>query len=196
MDVNFERKFILKWETVFDQTFQWKQIWNSTLELPLSNTEKQFPWKVIHNAIFTEHKLFLMNMSTGLCHFCKTNTETIKHLFYECSIINRVIHKIENKINCILENDLHLKISLLSTHLVLGLLHENSLVRKFVNFIIILSKWEIWKLRNNVKFNNKHYSFQQITDSIIQKIHMTIIFLGNTSVGKKYEKELVLWKKV
>ena len=81
MDVNFERKFILKWETVFDQTFRWKQIWNSTLELPLSNTEKQFQWKVIHNAIFTEHKLFLMNMSTGLCHFCQTNTETIKHLF-------------------------------------------------------------------------------------------------------------------
>ena len=65
-----------------------------------------------------------------------------------------------------------------------------------MNFIIILSKWEIWKLRNNVKFNNKHYSFQQITDSIIQKLHTAIIFLGNTSVGKKYEKELVLWKNV
>ena len=196
MDVNFERKFILKWETVFDQTFRWKQIWNATLELPLSNTEKQFQWKVIHNAIFTEHKLFLMNMSTGLCHFCQTNTETIKHLFYECSHINRVIHTLENKINCILENNLQLKISLLSTHLVLGLLHENSLVRKFVNFIIILSKWEIWKLRNNIKFNNKHYSFQQITDSIIQKLHTVTNFLGYTSVGKKYEKELLLWKKI
>ena len=92
MDVNFERKFILKWETVFDQTFHLKQIWNSTLELPLSNTEKQFQW-----AIFTKHKLFLMNMSTGLCHFCKTNTETIKHLFYVCSLINRVIHKLKIK---------------------------------------------------------------------------------------------------
>ena len=168
----------------------------SLVKLFISNTEKQFQWKVIHNAIFTENKLFLMNMSTGLCHFCKTNTETIKHFFYECSLINSVIHKIENKIKCILGNDLQLKISLLSTHLVLGLLHENSLVRKFVNFIIILSKWEIWKLRNNVKFNNKHYSFLQIIDSMIQKLHTATIFLGNTSVGKKYEKELVLWKKI
>ena len=104
--------------------------------------------------------------------------------------------QIENKINCILENDLQLKISLLSTHLVLGLLHENSIVRKFVNFIIILSKWEIWKLRNNVKFFNKYYSFQQIIDSIIQKLYTATIFLGNTSVGKKYEKELELWKKI
>ena len=94
-----------------------------------------------------------------------------------------------------MENNLQLKNSLISTHVVLELLHEDSLVRKFVNFIIILSKWEIWKLRYNV-FNNKHYSFQQITDSIIQKLLTATIFLGNTSVGKKYEKELVLWKEI
>ena len=78
LDTDFERKYMIKWETLFNEHFQWKQIWISTLELPLSNTEKQFQWKVVHNAIFTEHKLFLVKMSDGLCHFCKANTETLK----------------------------------------------------------------------------------------------------------------------
>ena len=90
LDTDFERKYMIKWETLFNEHFQWKQIWTSTLELPLSNTEKQFQWKVVHNAIFTEHKLFLMNMSNGLCHFCKVNTETLTHFFYDCAVVNRI----------------------------------------------------------------------------------------------------------
>ena len=85
-----------------------------TLELPLSNTEKQFKWKVVHNVIFTEHKLFLMNMSNGLCHFCKANTETLTHLFYDCAVVNPIIREIEAKINCIFEAVSQLKINLLS----------------------------------------------------------------------------------
>ena len=196
LDTDFERKYMIKWETLFNEHFQWKQIWTSTLELPLSNTEKQFQWKVVHNAIFTEHKLFLMNMSNGLCHFCKANTETLTHLFYDCAVVNRIIREIEAKINCILEAVSQLKINLLSSHLVLGFLHENSHIRKFVNFIIILMKWEIWKLRNKVKYDNRQFSFQQILDCILQKVHTAVSFLGNTSAIKKYKKELALWNKI
>ena len=94
-------------------------------------------------------------MSNGLCHFCKANIETLTHLFYDCAIIHSIIHEKESKINRMLEADLQLKINLLSAHLVLGYLHENSHIRKCVNYIIILMKWEIWKLRNKVKYDNR-----------------------------------------
>ena len=178
----------MKWETFFNQSFHWKQIWISTLELPLSDAEKQFKWKVIHNAIFTEHKLFLMNMSNGLCHFCKANTDTITHLFYDCAIIKRTINEIEDKINRILEADTQLKVNLSSAHLVLGFLHESSHVRNFINFILILSKWEIWKLRNKIKFDNRQFSVQQIIDCILLKVCTAVSFLGNTSARKKNMK--------
>ena len=55
LDTDFERKHMVKLETLFNEQFQ---------------------WKVVHNAIFIEKKMFLMNMSNGLCHFCKANTET------------------------------------------------------------------------------------------------------------------------
>ena len=186
----------MKWETCYIQSFHWKQIWISTLELPLSNTEKQFQWKVIHNAIFTEHILFLMNMSNSLCHFCKGNTETITHLFYDCTIIKRTISEIEDKINCILGADIQPKINLSSANLVLGFLHENSQARNFVNLILILSKWEIWKLRNKIKFDNRQFSVQQIIHCILLKVRTAVSVLGNTSASKQYEKELCLWNKI
>ena len=93
LDRDFERKYVVKWETLFNQRFQWNQIWTSTLEIPLKNTKKEFQWKIIHLALFTEHKLFLMNMSNGLCHFCNVNMETITHLFYCCTKINWIIHE-------------------------------------------------------------------------------------------------------
>ena len=77
-----------------------------------------------------------MNMLNRLCHLCKANTETLTHLFYDCTIVNRIIHEIEAKINHIQEADSQLRINLFSSHLVLGFLHENSHNRKFVNFIM------------------------------------------------------------
>ena len=84
------------------------QIWLSVLEITVSNNEKQFQhvqWKVIHNTIFTEHKLYLMNMSDGLWHFCKETTENLTHILYNnyCRKMNWLIREIENKINVILD---------------------------------------------------------------------------------------------
>ena len=115
------------------------QHWNN-----LSVTQKNnFNGKLCMVPFFTEHKLFLMNVSTGLCHFCRANTETLTHLFYHCAIVNCIGHALEAKINDILEVDSQLKIKIFLVHLVLVFLHENSHFRKFVNFIIILMKWEI-----------------------------------------------------
>ena len=101
-----------------------------------------------------------MNMSNGSCHFCKANTETITHLFYDCTIIKPTINEIEDKINRILEAETQLKVNLSSAHLVLGFLHESSQVRTFINFILILSKWEIWnfKIKSNLIIDNSPFN--------------------------------------
>ena len=49
-------------------------------------------------------------------------------------------------------------------------------------------KCEIWKLRNIVKYDNRHVSFQKILECILQKVHTVVSFLGNTSAIKKYKK--------
>ena len=69
IDETHKPKCESKWEAIFNQTFDWKSIWESISETLCSTKEKQFQWKIVHNAIFTEHKLQLMNFSNGLCHF-------------------------------------------------------------------------------------------------------------------------------
>ena len=102
MDETYKPKCEAKWDAVFNQTFNWKSIWESINETLCSNKEKQFQWKIIHNAIFTEHKLQLMNFSNGLCHFCKAHVEDIGHLFYNNPISHDIVRQIEGKLNTVL----------------------------------------------------------------------------------------------
>ena len=81
-----------------------------------------------------------MNMSDGLCHFCRENSENLTHLFYFCRIINRVIRELEQKINSIIEKEYMLKVQLKPTNLILGFVHEKSDIRMFVNFVLIQCK--------------------------------------------------------
>ena len=46
-------------------------MWGNIKMSYCSNKSKQFQWKFLHNAIFTEHRLNLMRMSNGLCNMCK-----------------------------------------------------------------------------------------------------------------------------
>ena len=44
----------------------------------------------IPNTVYTEAKLQKMVRSMkGLCHFCNTREETLKHLFYDCTVIQQ-----------------------------------------------------------------------------------------------------------
>ena len=44
-----------KWNVLFNQNFNCKSIMESIYGILGSNKEKQFQWKMMHNAIFTEH---------------------------------------------------------------------------------------------------------------------------------------------
>ena len=71
IDDAYKPKYQTKWEAMYNRAFNWKSIWNSINQTLCSNKEKKFQWKIVHNANLTEHKLQLMNLSNGLCHFCK-----------------------------------------------------------------------------------------------------------------------------
>ena len=50
----------------------------------------QSSWKIIHKTVYTEAKLQKMGQSmNGLCNFCNTQVETLKPLFYDCTVIQQ-----------------------------------------------------------------------------------------------------------
>ena len=56
--------------------------------------------------------------------------------------------------NRALEDDSRSAIKIIPYHFILGFTHENLTIRVFVNLIIMLAKWEIWEIRNKIKFDN------------------------------------------
>ena len=144
LDKTFKPKCQVKWETQFNQDFEWQSIWRSSTETPCSNKEKQFQWKLINNAIFTEHKLQLMDLSDGVCHLCRFEIEDTKHLFLTCPTTQAIIGVLENKMNEVLANHGFSNIELEGYHVILGFLHDNKTLRIFVNFIPHIFKWVGW----------------------------------------------------
>ena len=75
-DTDFKRKYMMKWKTFYSQSFHL-----------LVSEKKQFQWKVIHNAIFTEHELFLMNMSNGLNKIKFDNRQFSAQQIIDCILL-------------------------------------------------------------------------------------------------------------
>jgi hypothetical protein len=64
----------------------WRKKWPNLRINRATTKSNQLSWKIIHNTVYTEAKLQKMGRSMNdLCHFCNTQVETLKHLFYNCS---------------------------------------------------------------------------------------------------------------
>ena len=56
-------------------------IWNNVFDSYCFNSCKEFQWKFIHNVVFTEHRLFLMGYSNGICNLCSCYIEILQTCF-------------------------------------------------------------------------------------------------------------------
>ena len=172
IDMTFKPNYIAKWEAICNINTDWKKQWTYSRETPLSSTstEKQQHWKIKHNAIFTKCKLSLMGKSEGKCHFCKSETEYLTHLFYECRIIKDVIKNIEAKINNTLQSKGYRQQKLNLEMVIVGVIENEECVRIFLNTILQIFKWELWKIRNLIKYENVRYTSGAITKTILNKV--------------------------
>ena len=177
----------LKWETYFNETFNWRKVLKLSLDLLCSNKEKQFHWRIIQNALFTESKLQLMGMSNGSCHFCKTDCETLHHLFYQCGITQNFILKVENALNILIRNKLNVAATKIQLkHLILGFLHADQNIQTLINFVLHLFKCELWKRRNLVKFENRIICENRLFEQFQNKLKSCSQYLDQTLVAQKH----------
>ena len=59
--------FIYKIKFV-EEDINWEQVWSKLKQIHVSNKIKEFQWKCIHNIIYTEYRLQIMNISNGKCN--------------------------------------------------------------------------------------------------------------------------------
>ena len=68
-----------------------------------------------------------MGMSNGMCHLCKTDTETLCHLFYHCRVSYSLILKVERALNVLIKCEFYVPgaIRIQLKHIILGFPHYN-----------------------------------------------------------------------
>ena len=147
-----------------------------------------FSWKCIHRAVYTETKLFKMNKSSGICKLCMSDRETICHLIYECSKVNDVWKKIEELIINVTKTE----VELIKRNILFNFKDETPL-DIFCNFIILNTKYCIWKNRNNVKFDDRQcVSISDIVKQSIKTSHnlLSVILKSNCNITAKLKSFL------
>ena len=157
---NIKPKCQIKWEEQYRGKIDWTQIWKKLKKIKVTNKVKEFQWKCLHNINYTEHRLKKMNLSNGRCHLCqiRDNDETMQHLFFKCPSVYKIIKEIEEIFN---RSGLTANIEIKELNIMLGLYGGEDLDVIF-NTVIFISKWEIWKIRNKVKYNQSRIGGQTI----------------------------------
>ena len=145
---------VLKWNEILETDYSIDELFHEKRHFMYNRKMYNFHWKLLHRIIFSEMKLRLMNKSDGKCKICKREKESIKHLIFECSEITLLWAKIEDFISETL--DFHVDINL--NNVVIGVNSDvcngDMYVKIYINFVILNTKWLIWKNRNDVKYNN------------------------------------------
>ena len=114
--------------------------------------------------------------------FVKNEIESIMHLFYRCHQIKQVSDELKHIFNTIFEKN----IVLAEENVIIGM-HEGEITAELllVNLIICISKWVIWKTRNDIKYNKSIYSEIIVTTNELRSIIQMMI--KNSEVRNLYD---------
>ena len=165
-------KFISLKESDFKTKKRWNDVmgemdhitWNNIYSLPHDilkcNKTRELQYKLLHRYIGTNKLLFKMKKhDSPRCSFCEIYSESIEHLFYNCTeskIFWIRFQEMWNKVNL-------LKITLSERDIIFGYnihLGFSSTILKFLNIVILHAKFFIYRCKMNNKLPIfKHFEF-------------------------------------
>ena len=180
-------KFIEAWERKLQLEIDWEKMFrilNSSIQ---GNKQKQLHWKIIHRAVYSETKLQSMGKSNGICKLCNQDFEDITHIFYHCPKIKNIWREIDS----IIFEQTGLKTRLNLCNILFGI-YESEIKDKnlIINSIILETKWQLWKNRNNVKFGRKTcLEIQPILDNIKFGYKKQMMYFLNSQKGRKFKQK-------
>ena len=88
-----QNSIINKWQeklNIIIEENEWLEYFGIIYKSTISTVLREFQYKFLHRCIFTNDRLFKCKLSeTNKCSFCKTQVETVNHLFWDCAVTQR-----------------------------------------------------------------------------------------------------------
>ena len=149
---------IKKWQETGGLFNQWKHCFEKLANTTQDTTLKWLQFRILHNCLTTNRSVSKFKPEqSDLCQFCNTSSETIIHLFWNCTHTKDFWISLENYINakCTHTNRFHF-----TKELILFGVCDKIKTDKICDLIILLAKHHIYKckVRNTLPtfINFKH----------------------------------------
>ena len=137
--------------------------------------------------MYTEERLQRMSLSlNGSCQFCKEK-ETLLHLFVHCKFAYSVWIEVFDKFNDVFFRIFNILAEKSEKNICLGIFDKDlKKIAKFVNTILLSTKYFIWKERNVVKYQKKAMSKITIINLLKNELSfLSAIYDDNTLIELK-----------
>ena len=109
---------------------------------------KAFQYKVLNSILYTNSKLHKIGyISDNLCSFCKQESETLQHFFYDCSHSSSFWKDFESYYLSWTSQQIHLNWK----EVLIGVLTPGCLL---LNYLLLLGKIYLWDCRRNKELPN------------------------------------------
>ena len=79
----FENSFL-------NYTFDWKQICLLLWIITINSYQRNFQYKILHNILYLNKKLYIFGKINSLCSICHSNDEAVANLFCECVRVSQL----------------------------------------------------------------------------------------------------------
>jgi hypothetical protein len=159
-----------KWETHFSD-IDWVQVYRIMGQKTIPRKIREFQWKIINWAVYTENRLKHVASTDGLCCLCGTEVETVTHMLVDCETVREywtaVLILITKNIPSFVYNE---QCTILGCTDTLMSIDEQNMA----NFIILNAKWIIWKRRCVKRYEGIYVSEQDMWKWLVKYIKSLI----------------------
>ena len=173
----------LLWEGKYGN-INWEKIYETMKLKVIPRKVREFHWKAINFAVYTEHRIKHLATSDGMCCLCGSETEDLTHMLFDCETISEfwksVIIMIRQNVPTFVYNE---------ACALLGCIEENTgnTIKKeldIANVLILNAKWIIWKRRCTRRYEGTYITQEVMwlwyTEHIQNMINMRKFIQSNT----------------
>ena len=177
---------VSKWNNLVQQPQDWKKVFAACFKSIQENKYSWFQYRIIFNILGTRDYLSKIKLvKDGKCYFCKTESESISHIFCECSHVQQLWQNLKQWIF----NILNIHIVFNETAMILGFI-ESSENFWPVNFFLIITRFYIFSCSKNKIQLNIFDLQKEIKQKFVEQSQLAKI---NFSTGK-YHKIWQIWE--
>lgn len=142
---------------------------------------RDLAWRVAHQILPTQSYLFKFNITrNSKCYLCKRNTETLTHLFYDCSIINGLWSFVASVLLELTGCQIHISVKAILFNIFKphAFAHFNELLMLMINLL----KFCIWTKRNQAK-----HEFKKVSPTCIKAFFIRTLSLRIKADFERYD---------